>query len=178
MKKIIFALIAMFSINVQAQDVITLNDIYQSPQEKILSQFVVEYPNKTASEIKTMVEQWSLKMFVNPNAVTVANTTESIVFKPILTGSYSAGMGVVMEVKVTCNTQIEFKDGKMRVTITEVPSTYVSSYGVSNRTMADMFTNGITEYKSKGMYAPNYRMLAQGKSLVNGYVVLPIPTAS
>ena len=171
MKKILLSLISFVTLSAQAQDTVTINDIYQIPQENVLSQFVVEYPNMTAGDIKSMVEKWSTQTFANPNVVTLANTSESIVFEPILVGSYSAGMGVIMEMKVTCNTLIEFKDGKMRVTIVERPSTYVSSGGVVRKMMNDYFTMGITQYKSKGIYAPHYRMLMEGKRLVDVYVV-------
>jgi hypothetical protein len=78
-------------------------------------------------------------------------------------------MGLILEVKVTCKTVFEFKDGRMRVTIIEQPSLYTSSSGVANRMLKDSF-NKIQEFKSKGMYAPTYNFLIEGKTLVDNYV--------
>jgi hypothetical protein len=170
MKKLFLSIISLVTLSIQAQDTVSVNDIYQIPSENVLSQFVVDLPNMTSSDIKSMVEKWSTQTFANPNAVTLANNSESVVFEPILVSSYSGAMGVLSEIKVTCNTLIEFKDGKMRVTIVERPSTYVSSSGVVRKIMKDNFTMGIKQFKSKGFYAANYRMLIEGKRLVDNYV--------
>jgi len=169
MKKLFLSIISLVTLSIQAQDTVSVNDIYQIPSENVLSQFVVDLPNMTSSDIKLMVEKWSTQTFPNPNAVTLANNSESVVFEPILVGSYSGGLGVPLEIKVTCNTLIEFKDGRMRVTIVERPSTYVGSSGVVRKIMKDNFTMGIKQFKSKGFYAANYRMLIEGKRLVDNY---------
>lgn len=169
MKKLFLSIISLVTLSIQAQDTVSVNDIYQIPSENVLSQFVVDLPNMTSSDIKSMVEKWSTQTFPNPNAVTLANNSESVVFEPILVGSYSGTMGVLSEIQVTCNTLIEFKDGKMRVTIVERPSTYVGSSGVVRKIMKDNFTMGIKQFKSKGFYAANYRMLIEGKRLVDNY---------
>ena len=171
MKKIFLSLISLVTWSIQAQDTVCVTDIYQIPSENVLSQFVVECQGMTSSDIKSMVEKWSTQTFANPNAVTLANNSESVVFEPILVGTYSGSMGVISEIKVTCNTLIEFKDGKMRVTIVERPSTYVGSGGVVSKIMKDNFTMGIKQYKSKGFYAANYRMLIEGKRLVDNYAL-------
>ncbi len=169
MKKLFLSIISFVTLSIQAQDTVSVNDIYQIPSENVLSQFVVDLPNMTSSDIKSMVEKWSTQTFANPNAVTLANNSESVVFEPILVSSYSGTMGVPLEIQVTCNTLIEFKDGKMRVTIVERPSTYVGSSGVVRKIMKDNFTMGIKQFKSKGFYAANYRMLIEGKRLVDNY---------
>ena len=170
MKKLFLSIISFVTLSIQAQDTVSVNDIYQIPSENVLSQFVVDLPNMTSSDIKSMVEKWSTQTFANPNAVTLANNSESVIFEPILVSSYNGGLGVPLEIQVTCNTLIEFKDGKMRVTIVERPSTYVGSSGVVRKIMKDNFTMGIKQFKSKGFYAANYRMLIEGKRLVDNYV--------
>jgi hypothetical protein len=169
-KSFFTSILVLSSFYSQAQDTISLQDIYQIPEQNILAQFVVEFDGMSAQQIKLSVENWSSLFFANPNVVTISNTIETIVFEPILVGSYNAGFGVVDEFKVTCNTLFEFKDGKARVTIMERPSRYVSQSGVIRTIMKDYFTMGITEFRSKGIYAPYYRRMTEGKLLVDDYV--------
>jgi len=169
-KSFLTSFLVLSSFYSQAQDTISIQDIYQIPEQNILAQFVVEFEGMSSQQIKSSVENWSSHFFANPNAVTISNTTETVVFEPILMGSYNAGFGVIAEVKVTCNTLFEFKDGKARVTIMERPSTYVSQSGVIRTIMKDFFTMGMTEFRSKGMYAPYYRRMTEGKRLVDDYV--------
>lgn len=172
MKQYFYILIFLISSTptcLKGQEVITINDVYQIPSENVLSQFVVEFPNINALTIKSSVEKWSHTFFLNPKEVTLINTPESMIFLPILKGGFKAGMGLILEVKVTCKTVFEFKDGRMRVTIIEQPSLYTSSSGVAYRMLKDNF-NKIQEFKSKGMYAPTYNQLIEGKTLVDNYV--------
>lgn len=162
-------LITSIPICLKGQEVITINDIYQIPSENVLSQFVVEFPNINAARIKSSVEKWSHTFFVNPKEVTLINIAESMIFLPILKGDFKAGMGLTLEVKVTCKTVFEFRDGRMRVSIIEQPSLYTSSSGVANRMLKDNF-NKIQEFKSKGVYAMTYNQLIEGKTLVEDYV--------
>jgi hypothetical protein len=159
----------LMTLTAAAQEVITINDIYQNPSEMIIEQFVVEYPGMNAEQIKNMVNKWALKAFVNTEAVTIGSTTESVVFKPLLKGFYSVNSLNSLEYKITCHTLMEFKDGKMRVTVTEFPSTYATQYGSGSIVRADYFKSK-SEYKPTGMYAPYYRMLSQGKELVASYI--------
>lgn len=170
--KVLFSIISvvMISIVTRAQDTITVSDIYQDTETNMLSQFIVDYPNVSASEIKSSIEKWSLTFFANPHAVTLVNTLETMIFEPILVGSSKAGMGVVGEVKVTCNTLFEFQDGKMRVTIVERPSLYSGSSGVYRRILKDSFSS-IKEFRSKGLYASTYNYLQEGIRLVDNYAL-------
>jgi hypothetical protein len=174
MKKHFYILIFLFLLTstpnyLKGQEVMTINDIYQIPSENILSQFVVEFPNINAASIKYSVEKWSHTFFVNPKEVTLVNSPESMIFLPILSGHFKAGMGLILEVKVTCKTVFEFRDGRMRVTITEQPSLYTSGSGVTSGMLKDNFDK-IQEFKPKGIFAPTYNQLIEGKTIVGNYI--------
>lgn len=171
MKKTVLTLAMVLGLSsyTKAQDTIKITDIYQSPSELIIEQFVVDYPGMSVEQIKSMVNKWALKIFNNPEVVTIGTTSESVVYKPLLKGTYNCGMGMYQEFKITCHTLIEFKDGKMRVTITEAASQYVTQYGISNVVRADYFKNK-SEFKSTGMNAPFYRLLLEGKIVTNNYI--------
>ena len=163
MKKAVLTLAAIaLGFTMNAQEVVKLSEVYQDPSQNLITQFVVDYEGASASEIKSSVEQWAASAFVDVRAVEMANGENYIVYKPLLTYTYSAQMMIPVEGKITAETKLEFKDGKMRVTITEVDSRYITDYGPVYSTTKDQFKTlkgNVDEIVNKGMYKQTYRRI-------------------
>ena len=163
MKKLILTLAAVaLGFTMNAQEIVKLSEVYQDPSQNLITQFVVDYEGASASEIKSSVEQWAASAFVDVRAVEMANGENYIVYKPLLTYTYSAQMMIPVEGKITAETRLEFKDSKMRVTITEVDSRYITDYGSVYSTTKDQFKTlkgNVDEIANKGMYKQTYRRI-------------------
>ena len=143
-----------------SQEVVKRSELYQDPTTNLLSQFVIDVEGKTSSELKTIVELWASSVFNNTDEVTVANGENYVVYKPLTTISYNAGMGAIAEGKMYMHTKFEFKDSKVRVTITEHESVYTSQYGTTSRITWPSHVGNReipSEIKNKGMWKATYR---------------------
>ena len=151
MKKLLFLLlIPFYGIS---QEVVKRNELYQIPEKEILSQFVIEHKGLDAKSAYSAVRNWAASAFVNTKEVTVSERDNFIVYKPLLKFSYKGLMGVITEGKITAHTKFEFKDDRSRVTITELPSTYISQYGSNSFILWPSTYNGKdmpNEYPNKG----------------------------
>jgi hypothetical protein len=142
------------------QETIKRSDLYQDPTTYLLSQFIIEVEGKTTSELKNSVELWSTDMFNNPDHVTIAEGENYIVYKPLLTYYYDIGLGMSSESKITTNIKFEFKDGSIRVTISELESTYITQQGVFDMVTWPLYIGRQevpSEIQNKGMQKANYR---------------------
>jgi len=157
-----------------AQESIKLTDIYENYGDYTLRQFVVDFEGVSSDEIKSSVDLWAANIMNNAEHVKVAEGTSFVTYTPLLTGYYDAGFGVKSEHKITVKTTFEFKDGKMRVTLTEQPSTYVGQSGVIKQSTDFAFYNLKYEAKeeilNKGLYKPTYRRAVVAYGLIESYV--------
>lgn len=152
-----FAAISSLTIG---QEVVNRNDLYEDPTTHLLSQFVIDVEGKTSNELKNSVELWAASIFNNTEAVTVANGENYVAYKPLSTFTYDAGMGVYTEAKMYMHTKFEFKDSKIRVTVTEHDAMYVTQYGTVSRITWPSYVGKRevpSEVKNKGMWKPTYR---------------------
>lgn len=155
------------------QEVVKRSELYQDPTDNLLSQFVIDVEGKTSSELKSSVELWASSIFNNTDAVTVANGENYVVYKPLTTISYNAGMGAIAEGKMYMHTKFEFKDSKIRVTIVEHESVYTSQYGTTSRITwpSKMGSREIPdEIKNKGMWKATYRYYVKAISKKDEWV--------
>ena len=154
MKRLLFLLLLpFFGIS---QEVVKRSDLYQIPDKNILAQFVIEHNGIDAKTAYSSVRKWASSAFVNTKEVTVSEGDDFIVYKPILSFFYSGPMNASIEAKMTAHTKFEFKDGRSRVTITELPTFYITSAGSVNKII---WTNDSRwpEVKNKGGYKSIYR---------------------
>ena len=143
-----------------SQESVNRTELYEDVSSYLLSQFVmVVDSNLSVSDLKNSVELWASSIFNNMDAVKIAEGDNYIVFKPLLTHNYDGGMGIIVEGKITAHTKFEFKQGKIRVTITEQPSRYVSNTGVSNICTWESGGAWKDTYYNKGMWKPAYRQM-------------------
>lgn len=174
MKKLLLVLgLAAISVIGIGQEVVKRSDLYQDPSTYLLSQFVIEVEGKTASELKNSVELWAASIFNNTEAVTVAKGENYVVYKPLTTFTYNAGMGVGVEGKMYMHTKFEFKDSKVRVTITEHEAVYTSQYGTTSRVTWPPYVGKReipTEIKNKGGWKATYRYYAFATQKKNDWV--------
>tara|TARA_B110000483_G_C17959093_1_gene451271 strand:- start:53 stop:628 length:576 start_codon:yes stop_codon:yes gene_type:complete len=158
MKKLLFILlIPFYGIS---QEVVKRIDLYQKPEKDILSQFVIEHTGVDAKKANSAVRKWASSAFANTKEVTVSEGDDFIVYKPIIQFFYSGTMNVSTEAKFTAHTKFEFKDDKTRVTITDLPSLYISTSGSASYIMWPHYTGKTkwpTEYKNKGGGKAFYR---------------------
>jgi hypothetical protein len=155
------------------QEVVNRNDLYEDPTSHILSQFVIEVEGKTSDQLKNSVELWAASIFNNTEAVTVAEGENYIVYKPLSTFTYDAGMGVYTEAKMYMHTKFEFKDSKIRVTITEHEAIYTSQYGTFSRITWPSHVGKRevpSEIKNKGMWKANYRYYVKAIEEKNNWI--------
>ena len=142
------------------QETLNRSDLYQDPSTYLLSQFILNVDGKTVSELKNSVELWSTDVFNNPDHITTAEGDNYIVYKPTLTFFYDIGLGQTSESKITVNLKFEFKDGSIRVTISEIESLYITQQGSVSMVTWPMYV-GKQEVPStiqnKGMWKTNYR---------------------
>tara|TARA_X000000950_G_C13654740_1_gene553257 strand:+ start:207 stop:782 length:576 start_codon:yes stop_codon:yes gene_type:complete len=158
MKKILFLLlIPFYGIS---QEVVKRSDLYQIPDKDILGQFVIEHSGIDAKTAYSSVRKWASSAFVNTKEVTVSEGDDFIVYKPILKFFYSGAMNISTEAKFTAHTKFEFKDGRTRVTITDLPSLYISGASSASYIMWPHYTGKTKwplEYKNKGSYKSYFR---------------------
>ena len=175
MKKVVMTLAAVaLGFTMSAQDVVKKTDVYENPDQNLIAQFVVDYEGFSAADIKAAVEQWAATTFNDVRAVEIANGESYIVYKPLLTYMYPAAMAIPVEGKITAETKLEFKDGKMRVTITEVDSRYVTDYGIVYSTTKDQFKTlqgDVDEIPNKGLVKVNYRRINAAIEMNNSWIL-------
>ena len=163
MKKLLFLLlIPFYGIS---QEVVKRSDLYQIPDKDILGQFVIEHSGIDAKTAYSSVRKWASSAFVNTKEVTVSEGDDFIVYKPILKFFYSGAMNMSTEAKFTAHTKFEFKDGRTRVTITDLPSLYISSAGSASSIMWSNDERWL-EVKNKGSYKSFYRRFTKAIELL------------
>jgi len=152
------------------QEVVKRSDLYQDPSTYLLSQFVIEVEGKTASELKNNVELWASSAFVNTNEVIVAEGDNYIVYKPLLIFYHNAG-GLLGQFKnkFTIHTKFEFKENRVRVTLIDMESTYVTpGHPTVSRRIWE--SNWGEEIKNKGMWKPSFRQMKAAIDKRNNWI--------
>jgi len=157
-----------------AQESVKLTDMYEDYNNYVLRQFVIEYDSVSVSDLKSSVELWAARVMNNAEHVKIAEGEAFVTYKPLLTGNFDGGFGTTIEHKIEVKTLFEFKDGKMRVTLTELPATYVTTSGVMNQRTDFVFYNMKYELQgevvNKGMYKSTYRRAVKALELIENYV--------
>jgi hypothetical protein len=154
----------LISICAVAQESVKRTDLYDDPSTFQLAQFIVEYPELTASEAKAKVDLWATGVFNNVEAVTTASGDDFVVYNPLFT-FYITAMGTPIERKLTIQSKFEFKDARMRVTLVELPSVYTG--GPSSHIWP---SNAADEMKNKGMNKMNYRSMMEAINQRNKWI--------
>lgn len=118
MKKLLllFSLLATITVNAQANYKATLTEF-------VTENNVFEVPNKTATELYELTKRWMSLNYPNPDKVMLydeANTAIKI--------KYFFDIKDEKNVKVKYHLLLDFKDGKVRATFTDVAKTYQTNY--------------------------------------------------
>ena len=165
--KISFLLIILSHIQIGfAQEVVTVDDIYEEPSELRLYSRIISFDsNTTAKEIKMKFKNWAGVRFVNLSKVLVSETESQVVLNYIDEYVYSMGLAGNLSVGNYYKMVAQFKDGKMRVVVFDDGNTYVPasqgapSVPARSSHYANYFKNR-KEWKNKGMFQkPIYRRI-------------------
>ena len=150
-----------------AQDLVKRSDLYQIAEKDILSQFVIEHSGIDAKKACDAVKKWASSSIINYKENTVLEGDDFIEYKSIINFVYKGFMNISNEAKFTAHTKFEFKNNRTRVTITELPSLYISTSGYDSyivwphyRRQAEYLSgkgNWHTEYWDKGTDKSYYR---------------------
>ena len=130
MKTTLLILSVFLTTSLFGQEIVTRDSLYY--EDDILAQFMLKHDGVDAKSAFAIVKNWASSAFINTKEVTVSEGDGFIVYKPILNFNFNAGKGVIVEAKITAHTKFQFKDGRSRVTITEMPSNYATSAGVNS----------------------------------------------
>ena len=159
MKKLIcfLLLIPFYGIS---QEVVKKSDLYQVPEKAILSQFVITHTGIDAQTAYASLRKWTSTKFANDKDADITKEDGLITCVSKINFLYSGFLNSSKEGKFTLQTKFECKDGRTRVTITELPSAYVSRTGSDSHIVWPNYTANKkwpTEYKNKFGSKTNYR---------------------
>lgn len=158
MKKLLFLLlIPVYGIS---QQVVKRSDLYQIPEKEILSQFVINHTGVDTKTAYSSLRRWTSTKFANDKDAVITKGDGLIICVSKINFLYSGFLNSSKEGKFTLETKFEFKDGRTRVTITELPSAYVTKSGSDSHIVWPNYTANKkwpTEYKNKFGSKTNYR---------------------
>ncbi len=147
-KAVLVLVVSLMSLSGFGQQTFHIDSVYQDKSTDLIKRVVVEYPDMTSSQIKEGVLQWVGRTFNSAEGVIKSNTESSMTMTPILTYTEKTGLGMTYSYKTKLQVHFEFKDGKMRVSFTDmVHQVWNDTYKMSvSKQMKDGFI------KSKGKY--------------------------
>jgi hypothetical protein len=105
------------------------SQFYKDIGTRQIDQFIVEYPESFASEIQKAVSLWCAEHFMNPKVAEKAEGDGFIIMKASLPFTFKGGV-MTMSGQIKCETKFEFREGRMRVTITDLPHSKTMSGSV------------------------------------------------
>ena len=158
MKKLLFLL--LIPIYGLSQQVVKRSDLYQIPEKEILSQFVINHTGIDTKIAYSSLRKWTSTKFANDKDAVITKGDGFITCVSKINFLYSGFLNSSKEGKFTLETKFEFKDGRTRVTITELPSAYVTKSGSDSHIVWPNYTANKkwpTEYKNKFGSKTNYR---------------------
>ena len=146
-KAVLVLVVSLVSLSGFGQQTFHIDSVYQDKSIDLIKRVVVEYPDMTSSQIKEGVLQWVGRTFNSAEGVIKSNTESSMTMTPILTYTQKV-LGMPYSYKTKLQVHFEFKDGKMRVSFTDmVHKVWNDTYKMSvSKQMKDGFI------KSKGKY--------------------------
>jgi hypothetical protein len=104
----------------------TVDSFYQKKSEHVIHSQVLEFPNKTKTEIMNGFKNWASTRFVNLKEVTVSETEDQIVLNYITKDFYTKTLGMTNTVGWYIRVVVEFKEGKMRINYTDDGNAFIS----------------------------------------------------
>lgn len=118
---LLLSLMAITTVNAQKAD------YKAAPSELVAENNVFEVSGKNASELYQLTKKWIASKYENPKKVIVLdNENESIGIKHFF--DIDTGFANPWRVKVKYNLSIDFKDGKVRILISNIGDTHYTKY--------------------------------------------------
>ena len=154
MKKVL--LLMMIPFYGITQDLVNRSDLYQIAEKDILSQFVIEHNGIDAKKALSAVKKWASTSIINYKENTVLEGNDFIEYKSVINFVYKGLMKVSTKAKITAHTKFEFKNNRTRVTITELPSLYISTSGYDSYIVWPHYKRKVEYLSGKGNWRLKY----------------------
>ena len=119
MRVLLASMVILASLNASSQQ-FRKSEFYRDASIRLIDQFVVEYANTSKQEIQNSVALWCGENFSDPKTAEKAEGDGFIIMKASLPFTYRGGI-ITASGQIRCETKFEFRDGRMRVTITDLP---------------------------------------------------------
>lgn len=121
MRVLLASMVILASLNASSQQ-FSKAEFYRDVSARLIDQFVVEYANTSKQDIQNSVALWCGEHFSNPKTSEKAEGDGFIIMKASIPFNYRGGI-LNLSGQIRCETKFEFRDGRMRVTITDLPHT-------------------------------------------------------